>query len=88
MAAAKNRPLKEQLLKDIEAWDQSQRGFQDIIRNALDIDKAIARDLMKAFDLDFKEMRGWGAGIDLPPDFQRYVIVEKIRDFIAADLAS
>ena len=87
MAEAKNRPLKEQLLKDIEAWDQSQRGFQDIIRNALDIDKAIARDLMKTFGLDFKEMRGWGAGADLPPDFQRYAIVERIREFLAGNLA-
>jgi len=88
MDEAVKRQLKEKLLEDVEAWDRSQRGFQDILRNAIDIDKKIARDLMKAFDLDFKDLRAWGAGTDAPPDFQRHVIVEKIRDLLAADLGS
>lgn len=88
MDDAMKRQLKEKLLNDIDAWDQSTRGFQDIVRNAIDLDKKIARGLMKAFDLDFKEMRAWGAGKDLPPDDQRYVIVEKVRELLAADLGT
>ena len=88
MDDALKRQLKEKLLRDIEAWDRSQRGFQDIVRNARDIDKKIARDLMKAFDIDYNDLRAWGAGTEVPPDFQRHVVVEKIRELLAADLAS
>lgn len=88
MDDAVRRRLKEQLLKDIEAWDQSQRGFQDIVRNAVDLDKRYLRDLMKAFDATFADVKAWGAGSEVPEDYKRYVIVETIRKMLDADLGS
>ncbi|HJV33388.1 MAG TPA: hypothetical protein VJ694_05160 [Patescibacteria group bacterium] len=88
MDDAKKRQLTEKLLKDIEAWDQSQRGFQDIVRNAVDIDKRHLRDLMKAFDVAFADVKAWGAGTEVPEDYKRYVIVEAIRKMLAADLGT
>lgn len=88
MDDAMKRQLKQKLLEDVEAWDQSTRGFQDIVRNAADIDKRILYGLMKAFQVTRDDVRGWSRGIGVPPDFQRYVIVEKIRDLLAADLGS
>lgn len=88
MDGATRRQLKEQLLRDIEAWDHSQRGFQDIVRNAADIDKKILYGLMKAFTASRDDIRGWSRGVNMPPDFHRQVIVEKIRELLAADLGT
>ncbi len=88
MDDATKRALKEQLLRDAEAWDHSVRGFQDIVRNAIDVDKKIARDLMKAFDVGYDDLRAWGAGTETPEDYQRHVIVGKIRELLAETLGS
>jgi hypothetical protein len=83
------RALKEQLLSDIGRWKPSEpRGFQDIVRNAADIDKKLLYGLMKAFNVKREEVRAWGSGADLPSDYDRYAIVEKIRELLEADLGA
>ena len=83
MDPAGRKRLKEQLLRDIEAWDRRDpRRFRDIVRNAVDIDKRILRDLMKAFQTDLDEVRSWGAGTEVPEDYKRTVIVDAIRESI------
>ncbi len=82
------RQLKAKLLQDVLSWDQSERGFQDIVRNVIDIDKKILRDLMRAFSADFKEVRAWGAGSETPDHFNRQAIVAKIHELLIADPAA
>jgi len=86
MDPATRRAQKEQLLRDVEKWNGSERAFQDIVRNAVDIDLKYMRDLMKAFDVDRDEIRKWGSGKKIPDDFQRSGIIEQIRDSIEKDL--
>lgn len=87
MDPAARRALKEQLLRDIEAWNGlDPRGFQDIVRNAADIDKKLLYDLMKAFGSSREDVRAWGAGAIVPDDFNRYAIVERIRELLEAEL--
>lgn len=86
MDDATKRRLKEQLRHDAESWDQSARGFQDIVRNAIDIDKAIVRELMSAFSVSFRELRGWGAGQDLPDHFNRQAVIAKIHELLMRQL--
>ncbi|MEK7545564.1 MAG: hypothetical protein AAB554_00635 [Patescibacteria group bacterium] len=88
MDPATRRQLKEKLLQDVDAWDQSQRGFQDIVRNAADIDKKILYGLMKAFQASRDDVREWGSGTEVPEEYKRYVVVEKIRELLVADLGS
>jgi len=88
MDDATRRALKEKLLKDVEAWDHSRRGFRDIVRNAADIDKKILYGLMKAFGTNRDEIRGWGAGTEVPEDYQREIIVGKIRELLESDLGA
>lgn len=85
MDDAKTKELKKKLLDDVLSWDQSERGFQDLVRNAIDIDKKILRDLMRAFSADFKEVRAWGAGTETPDHFNRQAIVAKIHELLVAD---
>jgi len=78
---------KEQLLRDIEAWNGlDPRGFMDIVRNAVDIDLKYMRDLMKAFGVDREEIRKWSAGKVVPDDFNRYAIIEQLRESLEKDL--
>ena len=87
MDPAKRRTLKEQLLRDIEKWNHSDsRGFRDIVRNAADIDKKILYGIMKAFEASREDVRAWGSGAEVPDDFKRRVIVEKIRELLENDL--
>ncbi|HTK59852.1 MAG TPA: hypothetical protein VL283_01470 [Candidatus Baltobacteraceae bacterium] len=87
MDPAARRAQKEQLLRDVETWNGSDpRGFQDIVRNAVDIDLKYMRDLMKAFGVDRDEIRKWGSGKVVPDDFNRYAIVEQIREALEKDL--
>lgn len=89
MDPAVKRKLKEQLLEDIRKWQPPEpRGFQDIVRNAIDLDKKIWHDLMKAFDVGAKEVRRWGSGAEVPEDFKRFVIVERIRELLEAELGA
>ncbi len=81
--------LKRKLRDDVDRWDKRDpRGFRDIVRNAVDLDKRYLRDLMKAFDVDFAEVKAWGSGAETPEDYKRYVIVERIREMLDADLGS
>lgn len=87
MEPAKRKSLKEQLLRDIERWNHSDpRGFRDIVRNAADIDKKILYGVMKAFQASREDVRAWGSGAEVPEDFKRHVIVEKIRELLEEDL--
>ena len=81
------RQLKEKLLEDIKKWQlPGERGFQDIVRNAIDIDTRILQALMEAFDANFKEVRGWGSGATLPEDFKRIVIVGRVRKLLESEV--
>ena len=87
MEPAKRKTQKEQLLRDIDAWDRRDpRRFRDIVRNAIDVDKRVLRDLIKAFGVDLVEVRSWGSGAEVPEDYKRTVIVDAIRDSIERDL--
>jgi len=87
MDPAARKAQKEQLLRDVEKWDGvDPRGFQDIVRNAVDVDLKYMRDLMKAYGVDREEIRKWGAGKVVPDDFNRYAIVETIRESLEKDL--
>ncbi len=87
MDPATRKKQKEQLLRDVEAWNGlDPRGFRDIVRNAVDIDLKYMRDLMKTFGVDREAIRNWGAGKVVPDDFNRYAIVEKLRESLEADL--
>jgi len=89
MDPATVRQLKEKLLDDIRKWQPpEERGFKDIVRNAIDLDKKLWHGLMKAFEVGAKEVRRWGSGAEVPPDFQRYVIVEKIRELLESELGA
>jgi hypothetical protein len=82
------RKQKEQVLRDIEAWKKrrSERGFQDIVRNALDLELKYMRDLMRVFGVDRDEIRKWTAGKLAPPDFQQGDIIEQLHDSIEKDI--
>lgn len=83
------RALKEKLLDDVRRWKPPEaRGFQDIVRNAADIDKKLLWELMKAFNVGRQEVRAWGSGAEVPSDYDRYAIVEKIRDLLEAELGA
>lgn len=87
MDPAKRKAQKEQLLRDIEKWNHSDpRGFRDIVRNASDIDKKILYGIMKAFEASREDVRAWGSGAEVPEDYQRHVIIEKIRELLETDL--
>jgi hypothetical protein len=83
------RTLKEKLLADIKRWQSADElRFRDIVRNAIDIDKKILRDLMHGFRARFSEVRGWGGKGDLPSDIDRYLIVKKIRESLETELGA
>jgi molybdopterin converting factor small subunit len=83
------RKLKEKLLADIKRWQSSEETrFRDIVRNALDLDKKVLRDLMHDFKKKFSEVRGWGGKGELPNDIDRFLIVEKIRESLESDLGA
>lgn len=83
------RKLKEQLLRDIKRWQSADEvRFRDIVRNALDLDRKVLRDLMQSFRKKFSEVRGWGGKGELPNDIDRFLIIEKIRDLIESDLGA
>ena len=89
MDAAAKRQFKEKLLDDIRKWQPPEaRGFKDIVRNAIDLDKAIWNELRKAFNVDAKEVRQWGSGAEVPEDYKRFVIVEKIRELLESELGA
>lgn len=86
MDPAARKRLKEQLLRDVHAWDGvDKRGFRDIVRNAADVDAKYLAALMKEFGAKFADVRGWGSGAIVPDDFNRYAIVEKIRELLEKD---
>lgn len=89
MDPATQRTLKEKLLEDVRRWTPPEpRGFQDIVRNAADIDKKLLYGLMKAFNVKREDVRNWGSGADVPSEYDRYAIVEKIRDLLESELGA
>ena len=83
------RQLKQAVLDQIEAWDgNSQRGFQDIVRNADDVDKdkKILYALTKAFSVNPDMVHKWGAGKIVPDHFNRWAIVQQIRETLEKQL--
>ncbi len=66
MDAEALKRLKEDLIRQIDAWDGSDRGFSDIVRNAIDLDKRVVVTLRSARKEDYRAIKGWGAGRDLP----------------------
>ncbi len=87
--AEKLRPLKQAVLDQIEAWDgSSERGFQDIVRNADDVDKdkKILFALTKAFGVKPDVVHKWGAGKIVPDAFNRWAIIERIRETLEQQL--
>ena len=83
------RQLKEKLLDDIGKWKvDDERGFSDIVRNGLDLDTKILHELMKGFRAKFSEVRAWGAGGRVPSDIDRYMIVERVRELLEAELGA
>lgn len=89
MDPADIRAHKEKLLEDIEKWKvDDEVGFRNIVRNSLDLDTKVLRTLMKDFKAKFSEVRGWGGRGDLPPDIDRYLIVEKIREMFESELGA
>lgn len=89
MDPAEVRRHKERLLDDIKRWKPADEvGFRNIVRNGLDLDTKILRELMKGFNAKFQEVRGWGGKGDLPADIDRYFIVEKIRELLESELGA
>ncbi len=87
----KLRQLKQAVLDQIEAWDgASERGFRDIVRNADDVDKdkRILYALTKAFEVKPDVVHKWGAGRVVPNHFNRWAIVEKIRETLEKQLGT
>lgn len=89
MDPATVRQLKEKLLDDIRKWQPpEERGFRDIVRNAIDLDKKLWHGLTKVFEVGFKEVRRWGSGAETPSDFQRWKIVETLRELLENELGA
>lgn len=89
MDPADIRKLKEQLLDDIRKWQPPEpRGFQDIVRNAIDLDKKIWVELIRSFKVDKMAVRKWGSGAEVPADYERFVIVERIREILESELGA
>ena len=89
MDPATLRSLKEKLLNDVRRWRPPEpRGFKDIVRNAIDLDKKIWLELAEAFKVGKMEVRKWGSGAEVPEDYKRYVIVEKIRELLESELGA
>ncbi len=89
--AQKLRQLKQAVLDQIEAWDgSSERGFRDIVRNADDVDKdkKILYALTKAFGVKPDIVHKWGAGRIVPDHFNRWAIVEQIREALTEQLGT
>jgi hypothetical protein len=89
MDAEQKRILKERLLEDLRQWKPPEpRGFKDIVRNAADIDLKLLYGIMKSFNATRETVRAWGTGGIVPPDYERYVIIERIRVLLEADLGA
>ncbi len=85
MDPAKFQLQKEALLKLIDLWDGSDRGFSDIVRNALDLDPKVAGTFTKQYGVTSIRLREWGRRQNLPGSFRdQDQYVEFIKGYFIA----